>query len=56
MMERYDITVLMRDNITLEFRNAIYREENWCVRIDTGDGIVRINKNGINKISMTVSE
>ena len=56
MTERYDITILMRDNITLEFTKAIYKEESWCVRIDSREGIVRINKNGINKITMHVSE
>lgn len=54
--KRYNIRVQTRDNHFIDYRNALYTEESWCVRIESERKVIRISKNGINNIVMEPSD
>lgn len=55
--QRYDADIKVRDGYYMTYKNVLYCEETWCVRLTEEDGTVRrFNKNGINILALTPIE
>lgn len=54
--QRFNIDVTMRNGEHVRLQDATYTEESWCVRMVTDTEAVRINRNAIESIRMSLSE